>query len=173
MLNGADWQKKSKTSPCCGFIDDADTVPAGQRRTKEHKTAMVALTLGQIANYCPVISHHSIVRNSTSIDNIWQVINLHYGFQCTGAHFIDFAAIRREPDERPEDLYHRLMVLTDDNLLRKDSGVTHIGAAVTEDEELTSSLCCPPTALPHFCRPADSACSSEEVMSLMQMCRQT
>lgn len=67
-------------------------------------------------------------------------INLHYGFQCAGAHFIDFAAIRREPDERPEDLYHRLMVFTDNNLHCNDSGVTHTGAAVTEDEELTPSL---------------------------------
>ncbi|KAL7398227.1 hypothetical protein ABVT39_006424 [Epinephelus coioides] len=49
--------------------------------------------------------------------SVWQAIRLHYGFQCTGAHFIDLAAIKREPDERQEDLYQRLMAFTDDNLL--------------------------------------------------------
>ncbi len=94
LLNGAVWEKKSKTSPCSGLTDDADPVPAAQRRTKERKAAMLELMLGQIANYCPVISRHSIVRNSTSTGSIWQPIHLHYGFQCTGAHFIDFAAMR-------------------------------------------------------------------------------
>lgn len=140
LLNSAEWEKKSKTLPCRGFTDDADPVPAVQRRTKERKPAMLELMLGQIANYCPVISRHSIVRNSTSIDSIWQAIRLHYSFQCTGAHFIDFAAIKREPDKRPEDLYQRLMAFTDDNLLRKDSGISHMGDAVTEDDELTPSL---------------------------------
>ena len=102
--------------------------------------SMLELMLGQIANYCPVISRQTIVRNSTSIDSIWQAIRLHYGFQSTGAHFIDFAAIKRETDERPEDLYQRLMAFTEDNLLRKDSGISHMGDTVTEDEELTPSL---------------------------------
>lgn len=90
--------------------------------------------LGQIANYCPVISCHSIVRNSTSIDSIWQAI-----FSARGLT-IDFLAIKREPDERPEDLSQRLMAFMDYNLLRKDLGITHMGEAVTEDEELTPSL---------------------------------
>ena len=34
---------------------------------------------------------------------IWQAIRAHYGFQSTGAHFLDFSNIRLEPDERPED----------------------------------------------------------------------
>lgn len=55
-------------------------------------------------------------------------------------HFIDFSAIRLEPSERPEDLYQRLMPFVDDNLLRKDSGISHMGVAVTDDEELTPSL---------------------------------
>lgn len=61
-------------------------------------------------------------------------------FSALGLTLLTLLLSRREPDERPEDLNHRLMVFTDDNLLRKDSGITHIGAAVTEDEELTPSL---------------------------------
>lgn len=140
LLDGAEWEKKSRTSPCRRFLDDADTVPEAQRRTKECKAAKLELMLAKIANYCPVISRHSVIRNSTSIDGIWQAICLHYGCHCTGVHFIDFAAIKREPDERPEDLYQRLMAFADHNLLRKDSDISHMGEPVTEDEELTPSL---------------------------------
>jgi len=96
--------------------------------------------LGQIANYCPVISRNTIVKNSTSIDNIWQTIRLHYGFQSTDTHFIDFSAIRFQPNERPEDLYQRLMAFVEDNLLRRDLGITHHGQNIEEDEELTPLL---------------------------------
>jgi hypothetical protein len=64
--------------------------------------------LGQIANYCPIISRNTIVKNSTSISSIWQSIRLHYGFQSTGRHFLDFNNIHLEANERPEDLYQRL-----------------------------------------------------------------
>lgn len=140
LVSGVQWEKKSKASPFRGFTDDAEPVPAAQRRTRQRKVSMLELMLGQIANYCPVISRLSIVKNSTSADQIWQTIRQHYGFQCTGAHFIDFAAIKLEPNERPEDLYQRLMAFMEDNLLHKDCGISHMGVAVTEDEELSPSL---------------------------------
>ena len=73
--------------------------------------------LDQIANFCPVISRTSIVKNSTCISSVWQVIRSRYGFQATGAGFLDFIKIKLEVDERPEDLFQRLMSLTEDNLL--------------------------------------------------------
>ena len=140
LVDGAAWEKKTRASPHRGFTDDGEDVPRPQRRTKEQKVSMLELMLGQIANYCPVISRQSIVKNSTSIDSIWQAIRQHYGFQCTGAHFIDFAAIKLEPNERPEDLFQRLMAFVEDNMLHKDSGISHMGEVVTEDEELSPSL---------------------------------
>ena len=58
--------------------------------TTQQRVYMLELILGQIANYCPVISRNTIVKNSTSLSVIWQTIRLHYGFQSTGSHFIDF-----------------------------------------------------------------------------------
>lgn len=95
--------------------------------------------LGQIANYCPVISRNTIVRNSTSIDSIWQAIRLHYSFQTTGAQLIDFVDIHLETDERPEDLYQRLKAFTEDSLL-KARVLSHHGETLAEDEELSPSL---------------------------------
>ena len=142
LVEGCLWGKKTKTTPLRGFADDTDAVPADKRKTAQQKVTMLELMLGQIANYCPVISRNTIIKNSTSVQSIWQAIHvrLHYGFQSTGAHFIDFSDIHFRPDERPEDLYLRLMAFVEDNLLHSDSGISHHGQPVSEDEELTPSL---------------------------------
>ena len=110
------------------------------RRTATQKVAQLELMLGQIANFCPVISRASIVKNSTSIEQIWQTIRAHYGFQSTGAHFLDFINIHLKPDERPEDLFQRLTAFIEDNLLTTSSNITHHGEQIAEDEELTPTL---------------------------------
>ena len=122
-----------------GFRDDADPIPADKRRTAQQKVNILELMLGQIANFCPIISRNTIVKNSTSVESIWQAIRLHFGFQSTGAHFIDFADIRLDPDERPEDLFQRLMAFMEDNLLKAD-GLSHHDEKLPEDEEITPSL---------------------------------
>jgi len=54
----------------------------------------------------------------------------HYGFQSTGARFLDFSNIKLEVNERPEDLFQHLMSFTEDtcNLLVANGPVTHHGA---------------------------------------------
>ena len=96
--------------------------------------------LGQIANYCPVISRNTIVKNSTSVTNIWQAIRLHYGFQSTGAHFLDFNSIHLEPGERPEDLFQRLNSFVEDNLLKAGGTIRHHGEIPNADEDMSPSL---------------------------------
>ena len=90
LTPGATWLKRSKSDNKRGLRDDGATVAAELRRTAVQKVAALELMLGQIANYCPIISRNSIVKNSTSLDCIWQTIRLHFGLQSTGAQFIDF-----------------------------------------------------------------------------------
>ncbi|KAK3105126.1 hypothetical protein FSP39_017698 [Pinctada imbricata] len=132
------WAKKTKAAPNRDFTDDDDQI--ANARTKEQKSAALDLMLGQIANFCPVIARNTIVRNSTSLEQIWQTIRLHYGFQLSGAHFLDFNDIKLRSDEKPEDLYQRLIAFIDDNLLKKDGGISHNGEPIIDDEELTPSL---------------------------------
>ena len=134
------WQKKSSTAPQRGLTDDGEGVPAAPRRTALQKNVHLELMLGQIANFCPVISRNTIVKNCTSVNAIWQAIRAHYGFQSTGAHFLDFSNIKLEVDERPEDLFQRLMSFTEDNLLVANSTITHHGETVVVDEELSPLL---------------------------------
>ena len=124
LVEGALWKKKLKTEPLRGFANDGDDVAQAQRRTAQQKVNMLELMLGQIANYCPIISCNTIVKNSTSIEFIWNAIHLHFGIQATGAHFVDFNNIKLQPDERPEDLYQRLMAFVEDSLLNSSRNIT-------------------------------------------------
>lgn len=87
-----------------------------------------------------MISRNSIVKHSTSLNDIWQKIRQHYGFQSTGAHFLDLASIHLQPDERPEDLFQRLMAFFEDNFLSVHGDLTHLGDQVTADEDLSPTL---------------------------------
>ena len=49
------------------------------------------------------------------------------------------AGIHLESEERPEDLYQRLLAFMDDNLLKADGGITHHGEPAV-NEELGPSL---------------------------------
>ena len=134
------WQKKSTTQPTRGLTDDGEAVAAESRKTAAQKLVQLELMLGQIANFCPVIARNAIVRNSTSVKNIWQTIRQHYGFQSSGSQFLDLASIRLDPDERPEDLYQRLMMFVEDNLLTTTGDITHHGDTPDQDEDISPSL---------------------------------
>ena len=140
LSDDATWGKKTKSQPLRGFTTDGESgIPLANRQTAQQKVNPLELMLGYIANYCPIISRNTLVKNSTSIQFIWSTIRQHFGFQITGAHFIDFADIHLESDERPEDLFQRLMAFIGDVLLRGNS-LSHHGDIVTADEELTPTL---------------------------------
>ena len=139
LNDGVTWQKKTKSAPLRGFTDDPAAEPAASRHTAQQKVNYLELMLGQIANFCPVISRNTLVKNSTSIECIWQTIRLHFGFQTTGGHLLDFSEIQHEPDEWPEDLYQRLTAFIEDNLLRAN-GITHNDQKLEEDEEMSPTL---------------------------------
>ena len=140
LVDNFRWEKKTRANPNRGFIDDVAPVPVERRRTAAQKVTQLELMLGQIANYCPVISRNTIIRNSTSVESIWQFIRSHYGFQSSGGHFLDLADIKLEHNERPEDLYQRLMAFVEDNLLKPNGNITHHGENIVEEEELTPTL---------------------------------
>ena len=127
-------------SPCRGLQDDPKSVPQASRRTAQPKYTHLELMLGQIVNYCPVISGNAIVKNSTSMSSIWKAICLHISFQSTGAHFLNFNNITLAPAERPEDLYQCLMSFIKDNLLLANGNISHHGEVPGTDEEMSPTL---------------------------------
>ena len=140
LTENAAWAKKSANNPTRDFPNDGDDVALEDRKTGVQKALLLDMMLGQVANFCPVISRNSIVKTSTSLKDVWQKIRQHYGFQSSGSHFLDLASIRLEQDEKPEDLYQRLCAFFEDNLLTRDGGILHHGEVTTADEELTPSM---------------------------------
>ncbi|XP_068752665.1 uncharacterized protein [Montipora capricornis] len=140
LTDGSSWGKKTNATPLRGFSNDPESVPTARRRTAAQKVTHLEMMLGQIANYAPIISRNSIVKNSTSISGVWQSIRQHYGLQLTGSRFLDFANISLKPEQRPEDLFQTLTDFIEHNLLTRSSGITHYGEIPDADEELSPSL---------------------------------
>ena len=138
--DGVSWRKANSATAHRGLTADGDDVEEDDRLTAAQKSTYLNLMLDQIACYCPVISRNSIKNDSTSIQSVWQMIRAHYGFQQSGAHFLDFSEIHFEADERPEDLYQRILTFVDDNLLKAHGPITHHGEQADADELKTPSL---------------------------------
>jgi len=99
LAKGVTWQMKTRTQT------QWRRRPNRRHCTVHQKVNFLELMLGQIASYCPIISRITLVKNSTSLEFIWQTIREHFGFQVAGVHFIDFSDIHLEADECPYDLY--------------------------------------------------------------------
>ena len=77
LADDVTWRKSTDPAPSRGFTDTSQTDAEGTvtvTATKESKCATLNLMLGQIANYCTVISRNQIIKNSTSLNNIWDTI---------------------------------------------------------------------------------------------------
>ena len=69
LLPGVTWGKKTKRNPFRGFTGpDAAS-----------KTTILELILLRIAVFAPVLSRHTVVKNSTSLNSIWDSLCLYYG----------------------------------------------------------------------------------------------
>ena len=132
---GVTWQKKS--APNRGLAADADPVPAADRKTAAQKNILLERMLGLIAQFSPSLLRNDIIGKSLSLDWIWKRIRKHYSLQQSEVNFLRLASIKREPDERYETLYQRIIAHLEDNLLTTQSGIEHDGAAITTNEELT------------------------------------
>ncbi len=134
------WEKFHPVkSPRRGFHDDGLNVTAINRKTATQKNRIVEQMLCLIATYCDVIARDFIVKQTTSVASVWQTIRTFYGFQASGAHFLDLSCIVLEPGERFESLYQRLYSFFSDNLL-KTGGLSHDGEHVVVDEEMSPTI---------------------------------
>ena len=140
LADNVTWLKKSPATPLRGLQDDGESVRAFACRTAQQKCTHRDLMLGQIANYCPVISCNSIVKNSTSMSSIWQAIRLHYGFQSTRAHLLDFNNIKLDPDERPRGLVSTPYVIYRRRPIAGERSYFNHGETPTTDEEMSPTL---------------------------------
>ena len=140
LVDNVTWDKKTPTNQLRGLEADGPPIPAEDRKSAAQKLIHLEMMLGYIANYCTVISRNSIITNSTSLEDVWQKVRAHYGFQKSGAHFLELSNIKSTPDEKPEDLFQRIQAFFEDNLLKVNGEIKHHGHKPAQDEELTPSV---------------------------------
>ena len=90
LVDGVVWATEATANR--GFVNDGDQVDNGL--TAVQKAVRLRLMLGQIANFSTTISRNQIVKNSTSLNQIWSKIREHYGFQCTGSRFLSLSTTK-------------------------------------------------------------------------------
>lgn len=74
LVDGFSWGKQTRAEALRGFEDDGEDVDEDKRKTAQQKVTLLNLMLGQIANFCPIVSRNSIIRNSKFIADVWQTI---------------------------------------------------------------------------------------------------
>lgn len=146
FITGTDtkWAKKTSADQCRGLQDETATVTSteGGNTTTVTYSAQLKVNdlndmLDVIARYVPCFLANDITKNTTSLEDGWQVIRKYFGFRRSEANFLKFYTISWEENERPERLYCRLLSHLHDNLILKDGTLKHDGVIPTADEELS------------------------------------
>ena len=131
----ATWQRQSVINR--GLINDPNTVPENERKTATQKNIILERMLGLISQFAPSLLRSDIIKRSTSLQWIWKRIRKHYSFCQSEVNFLKISTIKRQEGERYETLFQRIIAHLEDNLLTTESGLTHDGAPITENEEMS------------------------------------
>ena len=130
-----EWGKHGTTNR--NLQNDAETVAANERKTAVQKKIVLERMIGLVAQHAPPLLHKEITNRSTSLAWIWKRIRRHYGFSQSEVHFLNLHTIRKNPDERYETFYQRIVCHLEDNLLTTSSNIQHDGEDITEDETMS------------------------------------
>ena len=155
LVDGFVWGKKSTRRPTRSLTDTVDNIAEYEHpltkvkveahdeitKAKEDKALEVDLMLDQIANFAECIPRNDIVRDSASLEEVWQKIKLFYNLQSSGSLLNECWNIRRLPDETPQALFARLKQTYDENLITKE-GLIHTEGPLDDDEEMSPTLHC-------------------------------
>ena len=129
------WQKHTHENPFRGFTDDG----SGGKK-KEAKVKQLHDMLEYITQWVPHYLENDIMKNSTSLNSVYKFIRKYYGFKQSETQFMKFSAIKREPNERPERLYQRILAHLHDNLMKKDGDLLYDGSPITKDEYMSPTV---------------------------------
>ena len=109
------WVNGSHIEDAYSIVDDPD---GANKKTAAQKVISLNLMLEQISSWCPYIARTFIVKNSTSLSDVWRIIREHYDFLSSGSQFLDLSLVKMESHERAEDLYQKLFIFFEDNLVK-------------------------------------------------------
>ena len=83
LTSDVTWKQKTSSNPYRGLKDDDndDIDHVTIQKTALQKNAIFEILLCTIATYCAIISHQTVIKRTTSLNDIWKMIRQHYQFQ--------------------------------------------------------------------------------------------
>ena len=99
-----------------------------QKYVEQQSKKSFTFCLGQIANFAPVVSRNTIIRNSTSVTSVWHALYQHYGFQEPRRNCLNPNEESRQLDEERTDddisLRQHIQLHSEDNCNEEECKVT-------------------------------------------------
>ena len=81
LTSDVTWERKKSSNPYRSQKDDyVDHITI--QKTALQKYAILDILLCTIVTYCPIISHQTAIKRTTSLNDTWKMIEQHYHFQC-------------------------------------------------------------------------------------------
>ena len=91
-----------------GFVDDVgDQFRGDLKMTAVQKKEALETMLGVVAGYADIIGHSYIMRQATSLDDIFNRLRSRLGFRRAGTRILDLASLQIGPSESREALWER------------------------------------------------------------------
>jgi hypothetical protein len=122
--------------------DDApDPNDATNRTAKLAKRQKDLLTmLNMIGRKVDQYDYDDVMNLSSSVQSIWNMIDLVYDIGRKGVHFLELSKIKYEAGESPAKFYKKIYHHFMDNLYKKNDTLAYKGTSSTEDEKLSPTL---------------------------------
>ena len=84
--------------------------------------------------------YDDVIKLSTSVQNIWNMIELVYDIGRKGVHFLDLSKIKYESGENPTKFYKKIYHHFMDNLYKKEDVLKYKKSTMLDDEKLSPTL---------------------------------
>ena len=121
--------------------DLPETDNAANRITKLAKRQKDLLTmLNMIARKVDQYDYDDVMRESTSLQSIWNMIELVYDIGRKGVHFLELSKIKYETGESPAKFYKKIYHHFMDNLYKRDDVLAYKSSTMSEDEKFSPTL---------------------------------
>ena len=99
-------------------------------------SAMLSILARKVDQY----DFDDVLNCSTSIESVWQMLEVTYDIGRKGVHFLELSKIKYESGESPSKFYKRIYHHFMDNLYKAGDVIPTRNAVLTEDEKLTPSM---------------------------------
>ena len=128
----------------------ADEIPAEDATNQEAVGARTKLLAKRQRDLCSMLSiigrkvdqydFDDVMNSSTSLNTIWDMIELVYDIGRKGVHFLELGKIKFELGESPAKYYKKIYHHFMDNLYKSGDVLEYKKSQMTEDEKLTPTL---------------------------------